>query len=344
MYYSKRHFQPQGKTALVVGASQGIGADIALRLYQQNCSVVLVARTEKRLQEQVANIKASAKMPEKAETTGGKGETPASPPIINYIACDVANYSLCTEMWHTLASMDLDPDFIFCCAGLSIPKLFGELSGQELESGMSVNYLTAVNTVHAGHKHALETHGHVASRFKRRHVVLFSSTVALFPFIGYAQYAPAKAALSALSVVLRQELSPYNYRISCVYPGNFASEGYAEEQKTKPEITKKIEGPSAAIPSLQCCDLVLARLAQGYDSIYTDFIGWVLASSMLGVFPRNWAFFQVVVSFVFLIIAPIANWFIYRDIYNFFEEGEKLKSEKSGEERDELKDDKFKDD
>ncbi|KAM9904629.1 hypothetical protein OXX79_002647 [Metschnikowia pulcherrima] len=307
MWFSRSHFQPAGKTALIVGASQGVGADLALRLYEQNCSVVLVARTESKLQAQVARIQGNL-----------ENQTRRSDSVnatASYEVCDVANYSACEQMWQCLLQKGNDPDFIFCCAGSSIPKLFGDLSGAELSSGINTNYLTAANTVHAGHKAILEKNGQITpAEYKPRHIVLFSSTVASFPFIGYAQYAPCKAALSSLSIILRQELVSYNYRVSCVYPGNFESEGYTEEQKTKPEITKKIEGASVAIPSLQCCDIVLDRLAKGYDSIYTDFIGWVLASSVLGVTPRCWGLFQIIVSLVFSIVAPIANLFIYVDI------------------------------
>ncbi|OBA19481.1 NAD(P)-binding protein, partial [Metschnikowia bicuspidata var. bicuspidata NRRL YB-4993] len=310
MWFSKSHFKPEGKTALVVGASQGVGADLGLRLFEKGCSVVLVARTEAKLKQQVARILDENKKAQKALRPKAKE------PTVSYQVCDVADYEACEHMWHELlVEKHVDPDFIFCCAGLSIPKLFGDLTGRELASGMSTNYLTAVNTIHAGHKSILQMNVDAdPAGFKPRHVVLFSSTVASFPFIGYGQYAPCKAALMSLSVILRQELVSYNYRVSCVFPGNFESEGYAEEQKTKPEITRKIEGPSVAIPSMECCDIVLDRLAKGYDSIYTDFIGWVLASSALGVMPRCWGFLQILVSLIFLVIAPIANMFIYLDI------------------------------
>lgn len=310
MWWSKSHFKPAGKCALIVGASQGIGADIALRLYEQQCSVILVARTESKLKEQVNRIIQIA-----GEKTNSEGE-----PSIEYMVCDASDYGSCAEMWSTLMNTrNIDPDFVFCTAGSSIPKLFGDLTGAELATGMSVNYLTAVNSVHAGHKAALvKNTGKEPEEFKKRHVVLFSSTVASYPFIGYAQYAPSKAAILSLSIILRQELGPYNYRVSCVFPGNFESEGFAEEQLTKPEITKKIEGPSAAIPSLECCDMVLDKLSKGYDAVYTDFIGWVLASSVLGVNPRCWSFFQVIVSFIFLIIAPILNYFVYLDVLKSF--------------------------
>ena len=86
-----------------------------------------------------------------------------------------------------------------------------------------------------------------------------------------------KSAIESLSIILRQELSPYNYRVTCVFPGNFQSEGFEEEQKTKPDITKKIEGPSNPIPGDECARLIIDQLDKGYDSITTDFIGWFWA-------------------------------------------------------------------
>lgn len=332
MWFSKNNFNPEYKTAIIIGASQGLGADIALRLYQRNCGVILVARTESKLKAQVLRIKK-----ETADYKSGSLETAGiseisllslNPltPLLEYYVCDVSDYDNCAVMWtQLLDGKGVDPDFIFCCAGSSIPKLFADLSGKEIAAGMSINYLTAANVVHSGHKAVLQKNKDNHSKvFKPRHIILFSSVTASFPFIGYAQYAPAKAALSTLSLILRQELINYNYRVSCVHAGNFASEGYEEENKTKPEITKIIEGPSEAISTLECCDLVFDRLAKGYDSIYTDFIGWVLGLSVLGIHPRCWGFFQVLMSLIFLIVEPIAIILaVYSPIKKFHKEHSK---------------------
>lgn len=302
MWWSKKHFQPEGKTALVIGGSLGIGADISLRSYEQGASVIIVARTESKLKAQVERIIKIA----------GEDENKTA----DFISCDVSNYEQCESLWHSLiAERHIDPEFIFCCAGASTPKLFGDLTGKDLANGMTLNYSTAINVVHSGFKAVVKQ-----NLQKKRHIILFSSVTASYPFIGYGQYAPAKAALLSLSIILRQELAPYQYRISCVYAGSFISEGYREEEKTKPAITKKIEGPSPAIPSIDCCDIVLDQLAKGYDSVFTDFIGWFLACSLLGTHPRCWGFFQIIVSFIFLVIAPIVNFFTYKDIKAFFEE------------------------
>lgn len=343
MWWSKNNFNPAGKTAVVVGASQGLGADIALRLYEMGCGVLLVARRETELKAQVERIRHAVKprFTESVQTSdnesvgGSKGTSSGlsprhqteptknkepsdcttndqSEPLLEYYICDTTDYEACTNMWNYIMDVKkIDPEYLFCCAGNSVPKLFADLNSAELAKGMNVNYMTAVNTCHSQHKAVLcRNEGVLCKTFKLRHIILFSSVAASFPFIGYGQYAPAKAALLSLSIILRQELSGYNYRVSCVNAGNFASEGYAEENKTKPEITKTIEGSSQAISTMECCELIFDQLAKGYDLIYTDFVGWVLGLSVLGVHPRKWGFFQVLMQLLFLILEPILYFFV----------------------------------
>lgn len=316
MYFSRSHFQPRGKCALVVGASQGLGAELARQLYLQGCTVILVARTGSKLRTVVANIEATTqngKNNHRAQHQDNQQGSQAAPRAL-YIPADVSQYAQCEQLWAKIADQNLDPDYVFCCAGSTICKLFEDLTGADLLQGVNVNYMTALNVAHSGFRHVL-SRGPVA---KKRHVVFFSSVVSFFTFAGYSQYAPLKSALQSLSLSLRQEMGPYGYRVSCVFPGNFASEGFEEEQKTKPQITRDIEGPSTPISTEECARIVLDKLAKGYDTITTDTIGWLLSCSMLGTLPRQWGFFQVIVSFLFLLIAPIANWVIYRDVEKFY--------------------------
>lgn len=299
MWFSKNHFQPEGKLAVIIGASQGVGADLALKLYERDCSVIIVARTEAKLKNQIQRIENSI---------GSKENT-----RLSYITSDVSKYEECEKLWQKiLIDSNQDPDFIFCCAGSSIPKLFQDLTGSDISDGITTNYNTSINVIQTGFKKILLINDTLNQ--KPRHIIFFSSVVSFFPFIGYSQYAPLKAAIQSLSTILRQEMSPYNYRVSCIFPGNFYSEGFTEEQKTKPEITKIIEGPSDPISGEDCALIILDKLSKGYDTVTTDFIGWVLSCSTLGMLPRQWGLFQVIVSFVILIFAPVINLLMNHDI------------------------------
>lgn len=308
MWWSKNNFQPQGKTAVIIGASQGVGVELSKKLYAQGCSVILVARTESKLQEKVKSI--SGKINDFANGVtddNGEGHFAA------YIVSDVSEYRQCEKLWRTIYDQGIDPDYLFCCAGSLIPKLFRDLTPEDLDFGINTNYRTATNSVHSYHAVAKECNQ------KPRHIVLFSLVLGFFPFIGYGQYAPMKQAISALLIILRQELSPFGYRVLCVFAGNFQLEGFEEEQKTKPEITKIVEGALDAIPGDVCAAKIIDQLAKGYDTITTDFIGWVLGCTVLGVFlPRQWYFFQVIMSFILLLAAPIVNNDITKKINDYF--------------------------
>lgn len=301
------NFKPEGKHALIVGASQGVGAELGYNLFKRNCSVTLVARSQDKLKSHVEKIKGLKDS--NSELTGE----------VEYRVCDASSYESCAELWNNLLEDKKDPDFIFCCTGGSTPKLFADLTKEDLQLGITTNYTVSLNVIHSGFKQILESNrGVPRAEFKKRHVILFSSVVSFYPFIGYAQYAPLKSAVQSLSLILRQELGPFNYRVSCVFPGSFQSEGYDEEEKTKPKITKEIEGPSKPIPVEICADMVVSQLDKGYDTITTDFIGWLLGCSVLGTLPRSWGILQVFVSLIFLIIGPIANLVVYKSVLDFF--------------------------
>lgn len=310
MWFLKSHLPTEGKLALITGASQGLGAELASKLYLRNCSVIMVARRESKLIEQIERIK---------QLHGDKQNT-----SIDYITTNVSDYDDCVKLWDSLADKNQDPDYFFCCVGGAICKLFPDLSKEELENGIQSNYVSSLNPIHSGVKLVLKINQNKTRKeFKQRHIILMSSVAGVYPLIGYSQYGPLKTALLSLSFTLRQELMAYNYRISCVLPGNFASEGFEEEEKTKPVITKKIEGLSVPISVSECADKVLNGLDRGYDIVYTDFIGWVLGSASLGAHPRVLGLFQVIVSFIFLLIAPVASMVVNSDISSFFKAEDK---------------------
>ncbi|EGV63114.1 3-dehydrosphinganine reductase [Yamadazyma tenuis] len=310
MWFTKTHLPLENKLALITGASQGLGSELAAQLYEKNCSVVLVSRRANKLSEQVEAI----------VKKHGKKDTVT----ITYLAVDVCDYDQCVNMWKTLASDKRDPDYFFSCVGGAICKLFPDLTQAELSKGVQTDYLSTLYPVHAGVKQVIKSNETLErSAYKKRHIIIFSSAAAVYPLIGYSQYAPLKSALMSLSLTLRQELSPFNYRVSCVLPGNFQSEGFEEEEKTKPVITKKIEGASTPIAVDKCAQGILTSLDRGYDIVYTDLIGWVLGSASLGAHPRVLAFFQIIISLVFSMVAPIVSLFIDSDISSFFREQDK---------------------
>ena len=200
------------------------------------------------------------------------------------------------------------------------------MTHEDLEFGLHTNYTTCVNLVHLLVKKMIDTNALKACSkqnsafddFKTalriggrkpeiRHIVLVSSVVAFYNFIGYAEYGPSKAAIKSFGDSIRQELKPYNVDVHVVFPGNFASEGYTVENTTKPEACKVIEGSSKPINVDECASIIIKGLRLGYMYVFTDFIGWVLESFSVGLDPRQWGIIQVFLAFVGAVIGGIVG-------------------------------------
>lgn len=262
----------KNQVVLIAGGSQGLGKAFASKFYNEgsNNKVIVVSRSRTKLQNAVCDVSGLKTAPELLPDT----EIPKNGNHIWYSPCDLAEYAQVEKLYESLKACSLEPTQVLLCAGGSTPGLFKDLQGPELELGVRVNYMTCVNLAHIAVCH-----------WPTSHLVFFSSEVAFFPFIGYSQYAPLKQSIKSLVAILRQECP--QQRISCVYPGNFNSEGYVLENETKPAITKEIEGPSDAISCQECCARICKTLISGYDDVTTDLIGWVLMSTDMGLNKQN---------------------------------------------------------
>ncbi|CCH61018.1 hypothetical protein TBLA_0D05250 [Henningerozyma blattae CBS 6284] len=314
-----RSFKLNNQIVLITGGSQGLGKSFATKYFKDaiNTTVIISSRSEKKLTTASLDIASKARRsvdPSKINLAKMTNPIDLSIPSASnrlfYIPCDLSNYNNVQSMFDTLQLHNLLPTQVIACAGGSTPKLFKDLTPTELELGVKTNYLTVLYLAHT-----------VARLLDHCHLILFASSTTFFPFIGYSQYAPMKVSVKALASILRQELP--HFRISCVYPGNFKSEGFDNEELTKPSITKIIEGPSAPISSDECRDKILKWLKLGYDDITTDLIGWILMSLDLGLNKHSTSSPLWVLQFLFgvtanLIVVPIYMLFCNIQITKWF--------------------------
>ncbi|AGO12197.1 AaceriAEL164Cp [[Ashbya] aceris (nom. inval.)] len=290
-------YELDGQVVLISGGSQGLGCAFAKKYIEESDStVVIVSRSEEKLKRAGKAICGG----QGARKLGTAGST-----RLLYHACNLADAAAVEGLFAALKEAGLQATQVLFCAGGAVPGLFAELSSAQLVAGVEMNYGTALHLAHGAVRHGA------------RHLVFFSSAAAVYPFIGYGQYAPLKAALRALVAVLRQECD--GVRVSCVYPGNFASEGYAEENRTKPAITAAIEGSSKAISCAECCDKIVRGLRRGYDDVTTDFEGWLLLACNMGfnyhsttyfLWPLGW----LLGALVNLLVVPIYMLICRREI------------------------------
>jgi 3-oxoacyl-[acyl-carrier protein] reductase len=233
-----------GKTALVTGASQGIGEAIAKLLALQGARVVLAARNEEKLKSLAAYIDA-----------GGGCARP--------LALDVSAPETFGERLKSLPEDFATIDILVNNAGITADNLLARMSLDDWERVLRTNLTGAF---------AL-TKEVVRGMMKRRwgRVINVSSVVGMMGNAGQANYAASKAGLIGFSKSLARELGSRNITVNVVAPG------YIETAMTEglPAAAKEELAGSIALKRLGTADdvawavLFLASQEGGYITGHT---------------------------------------------------------------------------
>ncbi|MGC9194772.1 MAG: SDR family oxidoreductase [Syntrophobacteraceae bacterium] len=199
-----------GKTAIVTGASSGIGYATAMSLARAGAAVVLQARREERLQELASEIKA---LGGKALVAAGDAKKTS----------DIDAMLAKTLQWKDGGSK---VDIVIVNAGRG-------LAGGVLTSDESAwREVFELNVLAAAHLMRIAASRMIAQ--KGGDIVILGSNVGrnVSPFSGF--YGSSKFAVGALAEALRREVCAHGVRVSLVMPGIVLSEfqkvaGYTEE-------------------------------------------------------------------------------------------------------------------
>lgn len=181
------------KTALVTGASRGIGRAIALRLARDGYAVAVNYRgSAEKAEELVAQIQAEG------------GEAWA-------LQADVADYeqagTLVTRAVEALGRLDV----LVNNAGVTRDRLLAMMSEQDFSEVIRVNLNGCFNAT----RHATR----VMMRQKSGVIVNISSVIGLHGNAGQANYAASKAGIHGLTLSAAKELGSRGIRVNAVAPG-----------------------------------------------------------------------------------------------------------------------------
>jgi 3-oxoacyl-[acyl-carrier protein] reductase len=185
-----------GKTALVTGAAQGIGAATAVRLAAEGATVAVVCRTQERGKATVEQIRHQ----------GGQ----AFP-----VACDVSDRDEVEAAVAGVTDAHGPIHVLVNNAGITRDGMFFKMTDEAWSDVLHTN-LTSVFLV----TRAVQR-GMAAARYGK--IVNLSSRSALGR-VGQSNYAATKAGVQGLTATLALELGPYNINVNAVAPGYIATE------------------------------------------------------------------------------------------------------------------------
>lgn len=230
-------FDLTGKTALVTGASGGIGGAIAATLVAQGATVALSGTRVDALEKMAATLNGKAVI------------TPAN------LADKASVEALAKEAEAKLGGR---VDILVNNAGLTRDGLAMRMKDDDWQSVLDVNLSAAFILSRALMRNMMK------NRWGR--IVSITSVVGVTGNPGQANYAASKAGLIGMSKSLAQELASRNITVNCVAPGFIATamtDALNDEQKAA--INSKIPaGKMGSVDDIAAAVLYLASSEAGY--------------------------------------------------------------------------------
>jgi 3-oxoacyl-[acyl-carrier protein] reductase len=218
-----------GRTALVTGASQGIGRATAVRLSREPSvsNIVLVARNAAALDETAAACE------------GGTAK-------IDRVAADLSNLDSIPGLVEEIHGRHGSIDVLLNIAGYAEPKSLLDTTAQNLVTTFTVNVFAMLILTR-------EVVRHMQGRPTK--IVNIASTAGITARPGWVAYASSKAAVVSLSQTLSEELAGTGVKIYTISPGRTATE---LRRKLAPE-----EDPSTIMQPDAVADVIAMLVAEG---------------------------------------------------------------------------------
>ncbi len=183
----------QGKSALITGASRGIGRAIALLFARQGCNI---AFTDFRHDE------AAESLLTELQTLGVRGV---------FHAGDASDFESAHRIINQVVADFGKLDILVCNAGITRDTLLLRMTEQQWDAVIHTNLKSVFNYCHAAAPQMM--------RQRAGSIIAMSSIVGIAGNAGQANYAASKAGIIGLVKSLGKELGGRNIRVNAIAPG-----------------------------------------------------------------------------------------------------------------------------
>ena len=186
-----------GQTALVTGASRGIGKAIALALGEAGAKVACIARNEEKLRETADAI----------TTAGGTAVV---------YACDVTDSAAVQKVVDAVVEDWGQLDIVVNNAGITRDTLIPRMSDEEWDEVITTNLRSVFLFTRAATQ--------VMMRKRSGRIINISSVSGIMGNPGQANYSASKAGIIGLTQTVARELAGRKVTVNAICPGFIATE------------------------------------------------------------------------------------------------------------------------
>ena len=235
------------RTIYLVGGSSGIGLAAAKELAGRGAHVVVFGRDRKRLEHALEEISSRRISPDQRFSS---------------FSMDVCVWREVLQTMEKAVTEAGAPDVLINCAGRAYPGRFEDIGMDQAEETLKVNLLGCIHTCRA------------LIPFMKRNggVIVNTSSVAGFVGVyGYTDYCASKYGLIGFSEALRSELKPWGIHVQVLCPPDTDTPGYAVENLTKPEETRRISSAARVLTPEQVASALIRGMGKGRFLIIPGF-------------------------------------------------------------------------
>jgi 3-oxoacyl-[acyl-carrier protein] reductase len=206
-------FDLKGKTALVTGATGGIGGAIAKALHGQGATVGISGTKAEKLEALASEL----------------GER------VSVLPCDLRDRPAVAQLADTAEKTLGQVDILVNNAGITHDNLFMRMKDEEWDDVIAVNLTSAF----------ILTRGILRGMMRRRYgrIINIASISGVFGNPGQGNYAASKAGLVGMTKSLAREVAARSITANCIAPG------FISTPMTDALTEKQVEAIAAAIPA-----------------------------------------------------------------------------------------------